>query len=73
MIVTLRTERIRTLDQMRAFLEGSEPADFQITDRTSAYVFVRRTLVRFEYHGLGKPDKGLVKRFVEKVTGLLRA
>ena len=73
MIVTLRTERIRTLDQMRAFVEGSEPADFQITDRTSAYVFVRRTLVRFEYHGLGKPDKGLVKRFLEKVTGISRA
>ena len=50
---------------MRAFVEGSEPAHFQITDRTSAYVFVRRTLVRFEYHGLWKPDKGLVKRFLD--------
>ena len=73
MIVTLRTERIRTLDQIRAFLEGSEPADFGPADRPSAYAFVRRTLVRFEYHGLRKPDKGLVKRFLEKVTGLSRA
>ena len=48
-------------------------ADFELTDRGSAYAFVRRTLVRFEYHGLGKPDKGLVKRFLEKVTGLSRA
>ena len=59
MIVTLRTERIRTLDQMSAFVEGNEPADFELTDRGSAYAFVRRTLVRFEYHGLGKPDKNL--------------
>ena len=73
MIVTLRTERIRTLDQIRAFLEGNEPADFEPTDRGSAYAFVRRTLVRFEYHGLRKPDKGLVKRFLEKVTGLSRS
>ncbi len=29
MVVTLRTERIRTLDHVRAFLEGSEAADFQ--------------------------------------------
>ncbi len=73
MIVTLRTERIRTLDQLRAFLEGNEAADFQPTRRDSAYALVRRTLVRFEYHGLRKPDKGLVKRYLEKVTGLSRA
>ena len=71
--MTLRTERIRTLDQLRAFLEGNEPADFESTDRTSAYAFVRRTLVRFEYHGLGRPDKTRVKRFLEKVTGFSRA
>ena len=73
MIVTLRTERIRSLGQVRAFLEGNQPADFELTDRTSAYAFVRRTLVRFEYHGHGKPDKSLVKRYVEKVTGFSRA
>ena len=73
MIVTLRTERIRTLDQVRAFLDGNQPADFELTDRTSAYAFVRRTLVRFEYHGLRKPDKGLMRRFLEKVTGFSRA
>ena len=71
--MTLRTERIRTLDQVRAFLDGNQPADFELTDRTSAYAFVRRTLARFEYHGLRKPDKGLVRRFVEKVTGFSRA
>ena len=73
MIVTLRTERIRTLDQVRAFLDGSQPADFELTDRTSAYAFVRRTLVRFEYHGLRRPAKTQVKRFLEKVTGFSRA
>jgi hypothetical protein len=73
MIVTLRTERIRTLDQMRAFVEGNEPADFEFTDRTSAYAVIRRTLVRFEYHTLRKPDKGLVRRFLEKATGFSEA
>ena len=68
MIVTLRT-----LEQVRAFLDGNEPADFELAGRTSAYAFVRRTLVRFEYHGLGRPDRGLVKRFIEKVTGFSRA
>ena len=71
MIVTLCTERIRTLDQLRAFLEGNEAADFHLADRDSAYAFVRRTLVRFQYHhGLGRPDKGRVREFLGKVTGL---
>ena len=73
MIVTLRTERIRALDQLRAFLEGNEPADFEFTDRTSAYALVRRTLVRLEYHGLGRAGKTRVKRFLEKVTGFSKA
>ena len=50
--MTLRTERIRTFDQIRAFLDGSEPTDFRFAGRDSAYDFVRRTLVRFEFHGL---------------------
>ena len=73
MIVTLRTERIRTLDQIRAFLDGSEPTDFRFAGRASAYDFVRRTLVRFEFHGLKRDEKGLVKRFIEKVTGYSRS
>ena len=71
--MTLRTERIRTLDQIRAFLDGSEPTDFRFAGRDSAYDFVRQTLVRFEFHGLKRDEKGLVKRFIEKVTGYSRS
>ena len=73
MIVTLQTERVRTLDQVRAFVEGSEAVDFAGADRESVYEFVRRTLVRLSYERLGKPDKGLVRRYLAKVTGLSRA
>ena len=70
MIVTLRTERIRTLDDVRAFLEGSEAADITLHDRREAYAFIERTLVRFRYHfGLSRAGKGLVRRFLAKVTG----
>ena len=34
---------------------------------------MRRTLVRLSYERLGKPDKGLVRRYLAKVTGLSRA
>ena len=73
MIVTLQTQRVRTLEQVRAFVEGSEAVDFAGGDREGVYTLVRRTLVKLDYHRLGKPDKGLVKRYLGKVTGLSRA
>ena len=73
MIVTLQTERVRSLEEVRAFVEGSEAVDFAVSDRAGIYRLVRRTLVRLEYHRLGKADKGLVERYLGKVTGLSRA
>ena len=70
----LGTERIRTIGEMRAFLDGSEGADFRLMDREEAYDFVSRTLVRFRYHHrLPRADKGLVREFLIRLTGLSRA
>ncbi len=73
MIVTLQTQRVQTLEQVRAFVEGSEAVDFAGGDRAGVYTLVRRTLVKLDYHRLGKADKGLVRRYLAKVTGLSRA
>ena len=73
MILRLDAERLRTLAEVRAFLDGSRPVEFRLVDRDDAYGFVRRTLVRFRYETLGKPSKGLLGRFLCKVTGLSRA
>ena len=70
MIVTLRTERLRTIEQLEAFVEGSASADCKPLDRESAYDFPRRTLVAFDYHRLGKADRGCVRRYVVKVTAM---
>ena len=42
MIVALCTERIRTLDDIRAFLGGNEAADITPRDREAAYAFIER-------------------------------
>ena len=73
MILKLDIERVRTIDEVRDFMAGSEPVDFHLTDRRGAYDFVTRTLRRLNYAGLTKADKGVVRRFVAKVTGLSRA
>ena len=73
MIVTLQTERLQRLEQVRAFVSGNEAVDFELVDRPSAYGFIRRTLVQFGYRSLGKADKGTVRAYLGKMTGLSRA
>ena len=68
--MTLQIERLRTIEQLKAFVAGSAPVDCKPLDRESAYDFVRRTLVAFDYHRQGKGDRGCVRRYIVKVTGL---
>jgi transposase InsO family protein len=60
-------------EELRAFLAGAEPVRFRGRSRPEVYQWVEQTLVGYEYAGLRKADKGLVRRYVEKVTGLSRA
>ena len=70
MIVDIQTRRLRTIGQLRAFVEGNEAVDFQPRDRDEAYGFVRDTPERFGYRRLGKRDKGVVLRFLVAATGI---
>ena len=72
MIVDIQTRRLRTIEQLRAFVEGNEAVDFQSRDRGEAYGFARATLERFGYRRLGKRDKGVVLRFLVAATGISR-
>ena len=45
----LHTHRVRTLGQVRSFLDGAEPVEVQPLDRSARYEFVAQTLRRFGY------------------------
>lgn len=62
-----------SLEQIRAFLEGSGEVSFQAQNRTDLYRWVSRTLRQQAYSELKRPDKGLVRRYLCKMTGLGRA
>ena len=57
--MTLQTQRVRTLEQVRAFVEGSESVDFAEGDREGAYALARRTLVQLGYHRLDNAEQYL--------------
>jgi hypothetical protein len=62
-----------SLEQIRAFLAGSEEVRFAGQRREEIYGWVEKTLVRFQYPSLDKPGKGLVRRYLSQMTGLSRA
>lgn len=66
------SERL-SLEQIRAFLEASDEVHFAATGKQEVYDWVRRTLVGQEYASLGREGKGLVRRYLAKMTGLSRA
>ena len=63
MIVTLHTDRLRTLQHVREFLEGNQEVDLVVATRAAAYGFIEQTLGRFDYVHQGKAEKGLPPMF----------
>jgi transposase InsO family protein len=62
-----------SLEQIRAFLEASEEVRFQAQGREEVYGWVERTLGQQDYGHLKRAAKGLMRRWVAKITGLSRA
>jgi transposase InsO family protein len=65
--------KVLSLEEIQAFLDASEEFEFEGKKRKEIYDWVRRTLVGQQYHVLGKAERGLVRRFLVKMTGLSRA
>ena len=64
--------QIKTLEQVRQFLDGTGAIDLVIETMKERYDWIRDTLIRFRYRHLGKADKGLLLDFLQKVSGYSR-
>ncbi len=62
-----------SLEQIRAFLEASEPVGFEGRKREEVYGFVNQTLRQQRYQELKRSGRGLIRRYLAKMTGLSRA
>ena len=58
---------------MGRFVEASEEIRFESEDRQQLYGWVERVLVEQEYAQQGKAARGLLRRYIERMTGLSRA
>ena len=68
----VRSEEL-SLEAMGRFVAASEEVRFESEGRQQLYGWVERVLVGRQYAQLGKAARGLVRRYIEKMTGLSRA
>jgi transposase InsO family protein len=73
LIVSVQAAERMSLEQIRAFLEGSSEVEFKGRNREEVYEFASQTLRQQSYSELGRADKGLVRQHLEKMTGLSRS
>lgn len=71
--MTLHTQELQTLTQVQAFVSGNEPISFTLTDRLTAYGWMTDTLKQFHCGHCTRANKGLLRQYLLKVTGLSRA
>jgi transposase InsO family protein len=73
LIVKMQAGERLSLEQIRAFLEASDDLGFRGRNRDQVYGWVDLTLRQQGYQELKRSGRGLVRRYLEKMTGLSRA
>ncbi len=61
--------RLTDFTQLKDFLTGTTGLDFSVKSKKEKYAFIKETHDQFLYTTLSKKQKGLVKRYIRKVTG----
>ena len=69
----MNAKRGLSLEEIRAFLAGSDEHQFEGQKREEMYAWIHETLRQQDYSGLGRTGRGLVRRYIEKMTGMSRA
>ena len=69
----MNDSHIETLEQVRQFLSGVAVMEITIASKTEGYHWIQRTLVRFQYLTLGKADRGLIRHYLQQISGYSRA
>ena len=74
MVVDMNEAQVRTLEQVRQVLVGTQALQFQrAQDDTGRYAWIQSVLGRFDYAGLKRQDRGAVLAYLQRLGGLSRA
>jgi len=62
-----------SLESIRSFLLASEEIHFESQNRQQQNAWIERLLIHHQYAKLGKSSRGLLRRYIARMTGLSRA
>ena len=65
--------QLQTVERVREFLEGSEAVEFRGLTAQDKYCWIEEVLIRFKYHRLKRAEKGVIRQYIQKVTGYSRS
>src|SRR6516165_10431699 len=68
----LEADRV-SIDQMREFLQGSRQIEFKLEGKVAVYGFLERVLRHQHYGQLSRGERGVIRAYLIKLTGLSRA
>lgn len=69
----MNIDNLTNITQMEEFLEGSQAIAFSVAaNADERYRFIEKTLKRFAYKYLKRKEKGVVRKFLMKVSGYSR-
>ena len=70
MVIDMNEQQLRTVAQIRAFLDGTQEVQFDpIGEDSKRYAFISAVVRRFRYGSLSRVEKGIVMRYLERTTG----
>jgi transposase InsO family protein len=73
LIINMQAGEGLGLEQIRGFLEASDEVEFASRNREEKYGWVNQMLRQLGYQELKRSGRGLVRRYLAKMTGMSRA
>lgn len=68
----MNDSNLNAIGQIENFLEGVKDVEFRTESINEKYKWIQKMLIRFEYIALNKNDKGMLFKYVQKMTGYSR-
>jgi len=65
--------RVMSIDELKAFLASSDVLTFKGNSREETYRWIERTLRTYRYCSCPRSEKGMIRSYMQKITGLSAA
>jgi len=69
----MNDRKLQTIEQVRQFLGGSEALEFRALSVGEKYDWIEEVMIRFRYHKLKRVEKGVIRRYIGRITGYSRS